>query len=165
MIDGAKSTIGNGCITDNTLILIAWNFYPKSLIDKIMDEKECLLHLQYMNIEHMKHYSKIHTSSATPKCFWYTSCVPSNKSVHCMAQTQNQWGRIQYCWRRPSRIWKDLTWREYERMLLAENMKGGQLGEYENNPIRDSKSQPPSPCPDWQKVLISRFQLNIFFEW
>ena len=71
--------------------------------------------------------------------------------------------RIQYCWRRPSGIWKDLTWREYERMLLAENMKGGQLGEYENNPIRDSKSQPPSPCPDWQKVLISRFQLNIFF--
>ena len=73
--------------------------------------------------------------------------------------------RIQYCWRRPSGIWKDLTWREYERMLLAENMKGGQLGEYENNPIRDSKSQPPSPCPDWQKVLISRFQLNIFFKW
>ena len=70
--------------------------------------------------------------------------------------------RIQYCWRRPSRIWKDLTWREYERMLLAENMKGGQLGEYENNPIRDSKSQPPSPCPDWQKVLISRFQPNSF---
>ena len=47
MIDRAKSTIGNGCITDNTPILIARNFYPKSFIDKIRDEKECSTHLQY----------------------------------------------------------------------------------------------------------------------
>ena len=164
MIDGAKSTIGNGCITGNTLILIAWNFYPKSFIDKTMDEKECLLHLQYMNIEHMKHYSKIHTSSATSTSLWYMhpAFLPTSLST-VWDKLKISEARIQYCWRRPSRIWKDLTWRECERMLLAENMKGGQLGEYENNPIRDSKSQPPSSCPDWQKVLISRFQLNIFF--
>ena len=124
MIDRAKSTIGNGCITDNTLILIAWNFYQKSFINKLMDKKECLLYLQYMNIEHMKHYSKIHTSSATSTSLWYPSCVSPKKSVQCAAQTQNQWGPDSILLasavgnlKGPNleRIWKDVARGEYER--------------------------------------------------
>ena len=125
MIDGAKSTIGNGCITDNTLILIAWNFYPKSLIDKIMDEKECLLHLQYeLKACVLSIWTITPKFTHRVKYFWYASCVPSNKSVHCMAQTQNQWGPDSILLASPvenlkgpnlERIWKDVARGEYER--------------------------------------------------
>ena len=150
---------------------------PSSLLHEIFIQnllstksgmKRNVQHIYNINLKHLYWayealLQNLHIESHFNK---YLICVlPSSQTILSSVRRKLKISeaRIQYCWRRPSRIWKDLTWREYERMLLAENMKGGQLGEYENNPIRDSKSQPPSPCPDWQKVLISRFQLNIFF--
>ena len=128
MIDRAKSTIGNGCITDNTPILIARNFYPKSFIDKIRDEKECSTHLQYQLKAFVLSIWSIAPKFTHREPLQQVSdmrpAVLPNNSVQCAAQTQNQWGPDSILLASPvgnlkgpnlERIWKDVARGEYER--------------------------------------------------
>ena len=65
-----------------------------------------------------------HIECDVNKFMIYASCVPPNKSVHCVGQTQNQWGPDSILLASPvenlkgpnlERMWKDVARGEYER--------------------------------------------------
>ena len=65
-----------------------------------------------------------HIECDVNKFMIYASCAPPNKSVHCVGQTQNQWGPDSILLASPvenlkgpnlERIWKDVARGEYER--------------------------------------------------